>query len=225
MEYFRTGDVIKQAWGKFKKHMFFLWTLLAIFIVVSGVFSALDKTLEDQAFLSLVITLVSIVVTIVLELGLIRMYLDLVDSDREDSLKVLWSQGKRFWSYLGASILLGVGVLIGLILLIVPGIYIALTYQFFSYLIVDKELGALEALKRSGEITKGVKWQLLGFSLALLALNLVGALLLLVGLLVTIPVSALAYVIVYRALAQRLEPAVIPAIAPAPVVPGVTTAH
>ncbi|MDD1748632.1 MAG: hypothetical protein LUO89_02040 [Methanothrix sp.] len=52
-------------------------------------------------------------------------------------------------------------VYVGLLLLIVPGIYILLTYSFYGLEMIDRNLGPLDALARSAEITKGVKWSLL----------------------------------------------------------------
>ena len=76
-------------------------------------------------------------------------------------------------------------------------------------------------------MTDGIKWKLILFCLALGGLNLLGAIALGVGLLVTIPTSLMAYVYVYRALRDRgdvasqtenvSDPIVIPV--PAPSVP------
>jgi len=66
-------------------------------------------------------------------------------------------------NYIIASILYGLMVIVGLIFLIVPGIYLAIKHQFYTYLIVDKGMGPIEAIKESGRITKGALWNLLGF--------------------------------------------------------------
>jgi hypothetical protein len=42
-------------------------------------------------------------------------------------------------------------------MLVVPGIYFALKYKFYDYLIVDKGMGPVETIKRSGVLTEGVK--------------------------------------------------------------------
>ena len=55
----------------------------------------------------------------------------------------------------------------------------------------------LESLTISSKLTHGVKWHLLGFFIVLAALNIAGALLLLIGLLVTLPVSMIAYAHIY----------------------------
>ena len=91
-------------------------------------------------------------------------------------------------------------VAVGLILLIIPGIYLAIKYQFFSFLIVDKNMGIMESFKKSEEMTQGVKMNLLLFSLALAGINILGALVFLVGLIVTIPTTVMATVYVYRKL-------------------------
>jgi uncharacterized membrane protein len=55
------------------------------------------------------------------------------------------------------------------VLLIVPGIIFGLMFMFSTFLVIDRELGPIEALKESNHITHGHKWRLLGFSLVLVA--------------------------------------------------------
>jgi uncharacterized membrane protein len=75
-----------------------------------------------------------------------------------------------------------------------------LMFMFTMFIVIDRGLGPIVAMKESRRITRGYKWQLLGFVLVLTLINLVGALAVLVGLLVTIPVTSLAFVHAYRAL-------------------------
>ena len=102
--------------------------------------------------------------------------------------------------YFIASVIVGVMVGIGFIFLIVPGIYLAITFGFFGYNIVDKEHGIVESIEQSAAITKAQKWDLFGFGVALFFFNLAGAIALGVGLLITVPVSMLALAYVYRKL-------------------------
>lgn len=94
-------------------------------------------------------------------------------------------------------------VAVGFVLLIVPGVVVALTFMFTTFIVIDRALGPIEAMKESRRITHGHKWTLLGFSLMLVLINLLGILALVVGLLVTIPVSSLALVYAYRQLGGR----------------------
>ena len=75
--------------------------------------------------------------------------------------------------------------------------------MFFKYLIIDKGLGPIEALKESRRITTGQRWQLLLFVLILALLNILGALALFIGLFVTMPVTMIAMAHVYRGLEHK----------------------
>ena len=61
-------------------------------------------------------------------------------------------------------------------------------------------------MSESHRLTRGHKWQLFGFVLLLLLINLLGLLALVVGLLVSIPVSTLAFVHAYRVLGGKPGP-------------------
>lgn len=110
-----------------------------------------------------------------------------------------------FITYLAAELLTGIAVLIGLILLIVPGIILAIALSFAPYLVIDKRLGAIAALKESIRLTRGNRWKLFLLMLAICGLNIVGALALLVGLFVSVPVSMLAIAHAYRTLDRAPE--------------------
>lgn len=69
-----------------------------------------------------------------------------------------------------AAILFGLILLGGLILLIIPGIYWAIRFSLFPYFIVDKELGAIEALRHSYRATAHYEWSLLAIFLLLVLL-------------------------------------------------------
>ena len=60
-------------------------------------------------------------------------------------------------------------------------------------------------MRRSSRITQDVKWRLFGFGVVVAIINMIGALCLLVGLFVTIPVTLLAYSSVYRKLLEQTE--------------------
>lgn len=76
---------------------------------------------------------------------------------------------KAGWPYAGrifvTGILYGLGVVIGTALLIVPGIWFALRYGAAMFVVVDENLGAIQALNRSAELTKGYLGAILARSL------------------------------------------------------------
>jgi uncharacterized membrane protein len=99
-----------------------------------------------------------------------------------------------------AAILVWFILTIGFLLLVVPGIILALIFCFYSYAIVDRGLGPIDALKHSAAVTKGARMALLGFWIVAFLLNLVGLLALVIGLFVTGPITMVAAAYVYRKL-------------------------
>lgn len=138
-------------------------------------------------------------------MGVTAFYLKAHDDPDAVSLSALWHP-QPFWTYLGASILLGLAIAVGFLLLIVPGIIFTLMFMFTTFIVIDRELGPVEAMKESRRITHGYKWRLLGFGLVLALVNLLGILALVIGLLVSIPVSSLAFAHAYRTLGPRAVP-------------------
>jgi uncharacterized membrane protein len=120
-------------------------------------------------------------------------------------VKDLFSYRSFFWRYLGGTLLYSLFVLGGLLLLIIPGIIWGIRYQFIPYLIVDKNMSVGEAVRRSNDLTRGSTWELLGFSVVLLVINLLGVLAFIVGQLVTIPITMLAQAYVYRRLLSGMS--------------------
>lgn len=89
-------------------------------------------------------------------------------------------------------------VIIALVALVVA-VYIALRYSMSRFEVLDGA-GIFESLRKSSIITRGVKWKLVGFGIVLGLLNLLGAVLFLVGLLVTVPITMIAVAHVYTKL-------------------------
>lgn len=64
-----------------------------------------------------------------------------------------------FLPLLGVSLLYTLAVAGGLILLIVPGLYLSVAMVFSTVLVVTTNMGPLEALKRSRQLVKGHWWR------------------------------------------------------------------
>jgi hypothetical protein len=147
-----------------------------------------------------------------------RVPLDIIDG-KKPTIEAIGAEFKKFLHYLGAFFILQVALFVGFILLIIPGIYLAVTYGWFSYMIGDKQSGIVDSFKQSARLVNGSRWQVLKFLLAIIGLNIVGLLALVVGLLVTVPMSMVASALVYRTLALRAGATGVPAAIPPSVNP------
>lgn len=68
--------------------------------------------------------------------------------------------GQMFLPLLGLSILFFLGVVGGMILLIVPGVILALMWCVSGPALIEERLGITESLRRSADLTRGNRWML-----------------------------------------------------------------
>jgi uncharacterized membrane protein len=95
------------------------------------------------------------------------------------------------------SLVAGLFISIGTLLLIIPGIYLAVAYLFASYLVVDRGQDFWPAMELSRRTINPRWFGFFAFMLLLVLVNLAGAVLLGVGLLVSIPLSFCATTVAY----------------------------
>lgn len=92
---------------------------------------------------------------------------------------------RKAWHLFLGSILYGLALLIGSILLIIPGIYFSICFALFFQAIIIEDKGPWSAMARSKELVKGSWWR--SFGIIVLILVLVSV----ISSIVTIPVSLL----------------------------------
>lgn len=142
-------------------------------------------------------TFLSQLLSIFLSLGAVRVGLNLV-SGREVSVAMLFGEARKLLPAVVASLLFGLMVGVGLLLLIVPGIYLALRYGQFLTAMVDRNLGILGSFSYSSSITTNNRLNLFLLALMAVAIAIAGLLALVVGLIFAYPVIWLSWLVAYR---------------------------
>lgn len=200
---FKIGEVILQAWEYTKQHLGFFIGYLIIMLVVSLLFSGIAQALAQQGrtFLAFLMHTAGWILGLFIQMGLINSAL-LITTGIKPEFNQLYSNDRYFGSYLVSTILFNLMVMVGFILLIIPGVYLAVRYILFSYFVLDKEMRPIESLEAAAKATQGKRGFLFLLLLVLLLLNAAGALLFGIGLFVTIPISVLSLAIVYRKLTR-----------------------
>jgi uncharacterized membrane protein len=105
-----------------------------------------------------------------------------------------------------AGILIGCFVFLGLLALIIPALVIAAMYQFTYLFIVDKRMDFWPAMQASHAIVRQDYFGFSMFLLAMIGLDILGALLCVVGVFVAVPIGVAAVTVAYREIAG-FEPA------------------
>ena len=201
MQKFSIKEALVFGWETTTNNLVFFLGLIALYAVFSFSIGYMGDLFEEAGILlgSVTIFIIAIVVGTILEMGILLITLELYDQKRPHYKDILIPKN-HLLSYLIAKIVYGLIIIVGFILLIVPGIIWALKYTFVRYFIVDKGLSIKEAFSESSKITSGSKWNLFLLSILLVLINILGALAFGVGLLLSIPITIMAYAYVYRKL-------------------------
>jgi uncharacterized membrane protein len=180
---------------------FFLGLMIVVFVILVLPYASI---FIENWIVSLFFSIAQYVLGIILQMGLIKIALKFCDNEK-GTFADLFSIYPLFFNYLIGFILYVVIIGVGMILFIIPGIILAIQFQFFSFFIVDKGLSPIEALKKSSQITKGIKWDLFLFDLLIVIINFLGSLFLGIGLLITFPITLVSIAFVYRKLQSQIE--------------------
>ncbi len=203
-------EPIQFAWEKVKSNLgFFIGALLAggalsTVVFVAMIATTLGSTNNTISPVFFILFALFLIVTLVVQIGLFRASLKVADGEKVGLGNLIPSISVLF-KFLASSMVYALIVLVGSILLVIPGMIWAVQFQFFGFFVLDGA-GPIEALKKSSQMTKGAKVDLFVFGLLLYVLNLVGELALLVGLFVTVPMTLIALARVYRNLSASTGP-------------------
>jgi len=153
-------------------------------------FDVITPTFATHAFLLLICLFIFMVVFSGLGLGLIRIVLDLQDKKKSNPAR-LFSSFKFIPKLFLSGIIVFFAVVGGLILFVIPGIFLAMRLFFFKFYIVDKNAGIIECLKKSFHATRGLEWDILGIVIVAISLSIVSPI-------IGIPAGALMSAAAYR---------------------------
>ena len=114
---------------------------------------------------------------------------DIIDCIKEEWLNILL-----------VSLIMSIVIGLGFALLIVPGIILTLGLSMATLIVVDTDLGPIDALKKSWAMMKGYKWNYLVFILSFLGWILLSPLTLFLLLIWLVPYMTVAEIIYYERL-------------------------
>ena len=206
MKSFNFSDVLGYGWRVMKKNLWFFVAVGFIWVIISyipPIIQMMLKYMKLQEIIYFVIyiitTILGWIITIILKIGLTKIALSFCD-ERKSNITVLFDGLNGFWRYVATGILYALIILIGYILLILPGIILTIKFGLCFYFVVDKGLGPINALKASSRATMGAKTQLFCFSIICVLLNFLGVMCFIIGIFATYPSVLVARALVYKQL-------------------------
>jgi len=176
-------DIIIKSWGLMSKKLPIITTMVLFIFSLIVLFTAVqDKLMVKLTYQSIVFIITSSLFNQGISLGLICVALKIINNN-EVTFSLLFSGFHMLFQYVAASIIYffillvgaipGAGMLLfsiyqgsavnfssiismlGILLIIIPTIYLSVRLQFYNYFLIDQECGVVESIQKSAAITMG----------------------------------------------------------------------
>ncbi|MDY6766148.1 MAG: hypothetical protein SVW77_02165 [Candidatus Nanohaloarchaea archaeon] len=120
------------------------------------------------ALIGIIVSLLSVVVSI----AALRVFVtDETEIVPDEAFKR--NMGNALLHTIIGGFLFGIAVVVGLILLVIPGVYLMLALFFWTVFVAVEDENFYEAMQSAWDMSKGHKWQLLGLVLVIVVINIV----------------------------------------------------
>lgn len=193
---FSAREAINFAWSKVQADFGKYFGLGFLFFIIQ----AFPAFLKDIPLVGILAQIVSMIAVWIFYMGMTRISLGVIEGKAFQVMDSMKFEMNQFIQYVGASIICGLIYIGGFLLLIIPGFIWLCKYYFPTFIVMDKNIPVIEAVKESGRITQGHKIKVFYLLLLLFAVNMLGMICLLIGLCITLPMSWVAVAYAYRKL-------------------------
>lgn len=162
------GAVLTEAWQLYTRFFTrFVAVAAAVFVVIGLVNGLLGLAVGDGAFAIFIWSLFALAVSIVgyfwLQGALVEAVRDVRDGRVDVPVGELFARARpRLPALISAGILAGIGIFFGLVLLIVPGLYLLTRWSLIAPAIVLEGRSAGASFGRSSELVRGESWNVFG---------------------------------------------------------------
>jgi hypothetical protein len=166
------SGVLGEAWQLYRKFAAHLLAIAFVIYLVAAIVAALLGLAGIiGALLALVVELFA---GFLLQAALVKAVQDIRDGRADLSLRETVSAATPYiWSLAGASILAGLAIAVGLLLLIVPGLWLITIWAVIIPVIVIERAGALDSFGRSRRLVRGHGWHVFGTLVLVFIIQLV----------------------------------------------------
>ncbi|MGH2751572.1 MAG: hypothetical protein ACRDJV_15700 [Actinomycetota bacterium] len=157
-----TQGVISEAFDLYKKHFAHLFVTALVVYLAIAILSVLLVAIGGLVG-ALLSAILSVAAVFIVQAALVEAVADIRDGRADLSVGDTLKRGaSRIGSVAGASILAGIAIAIGLLLLIVPGLVLITWWAVIVPAIVLERVGAMDSFGRSRNLVRGHDFQVFG---------------------------------------------------------------
>jgi hypothetical protein len=229
------GGTLSQAFSTYRSQAGVLLPVaFGLFLVVAVV----NGIAAGELVLALVAVALSVIAQTLYQGMVVTLVSDVQDGRRDSSVgELVGSAAPVILPLIGAGLLAGIGIVVGLALLVVPGLFLMTIWAVIAPVIVVERSGVLAAFGRSRELVRGSGWQVFGVIISVFLIVFVARLVLqsiavgiddsvgvriafdVIASTLTAPIAALVAAVIYfrlRAIKEGAAPAATDPVAPPP---------
>ncbi len=189
------GNGWRQLW-KYFLDLFLIGLLGAIIGVPSGMSGWAEGVVPAAAILGILGFAYIILIVGPVDYGVSFAHLKAARGDKLE-IRDMFEAFRSYWNAVLANILVGAIVIFGFVLLVIPGIIFACKLAFTPYLVVDRKMEVIEAIKESWRMTNGHAWKVFLIGLLAIPIGIAGLIVFGVGIIVSIMWIRLAFASLY----------------------------
>ena len=205
------GSSYSNGWRQLWKYFLVLLLIGIIYVLISSVSSVFNVGQGMRGAGAVVSGILSLAYGILLTgpigYGVSFAYLKAARNDPLD-VKDMFEVFHNYWNAVLASLLVNVIIAVGFVILIVPGIIFACKLAFTPYLVVDRKMEVIEAVKESWRMTSGHAWKVFLIGLLAIPISVAGLICFGVGIIIAIMWVSLALASLYHAVSSSGEASV-----------------
>lgn len=199
---FTIKEAFSSGFEKWKSQWGLLSLLFFFTLIIGGLIPYILNQVLYKGFGNVIAQIIGYLLAAYANLGLINATF-LVAKNREVKMSDYFDTSFCYFRYLFAQILFQIMVTIGLILLIIPGIYLFVKFYLYPYYVIEKGLSPMDAFRAAGQDIYGSKWDMLLFAILAFLLNFLGLICFFIGMFVTVPIVLIATASIYLKLQSQ----------------------
>jgi hypothetical protein len=156
------SGVLGESWKIYRAHAAHLLVIAFAIYVAAAIVAGL-LALAGGIFGALLGSIVELFAAFLVQAALVKAVQDVRDGRVDLSVaETVTASTAYIWPVAAASILAGIAITIGFILIIVPGLYLITIWAVIVPVIVIERSGALASFGRSRQLVRGHGWQVFG---------------------------------------------------------------
>jgi hypothetical protein len=163
----RTIQVLQRNWRS-------LMRPALLYLYLPGLVVGLVRGPSGAPAVASLLSLLMLIPYTLFQGGLIRLTIADLRAEAISTDEAMAVGRRRLWPLFGLYLLTGLGVALGCLLLVVPGVLLALAWCVVGPVLIEEDRRVLQTFGRSAELTRGSRLNIFGVMLTLLVFEVIG---------------------------------------------------